>query len=584
MQSLAMVDDRAVKGRNPALFASERDSLREAIDFFEALTEELDGLVDYSAVGAHVRIASYVMLAHIEGRQVTPSSAVAASGAPYATGVRRLNDLVEAGFIDQRPRSKSGKTFTVHPSDKLIERWTEFADRLPRLATTTLGLDRGRDYYFSSSYSGTRLIQPPRVLPQPLQLAGGVRILVHADPTFMVMGNLKRQFEQLVGTTIHQRAFSIDRLRMEALRNAERRTSRYDIVAVDLPWIGEFAERGVLLPLGEIMDVARLQPDDFHQAGWEAAHWNGVPYGVPNQTTPELLFYRTDLFAEAGLAPPSTAEEVIEAAARFHRPSRGRYGIAWNAARGTAVGHTFMMTCAAFGQPILDLPRRGGSFDARRLAGRPLRPMMDTARAREAADYLLELMRFSPPDILSMSWYERVRPYAAGKVAMAYGYTLLAPYFELDAASPAARATGFLPHPSGAGAPNIAPVGGYVLGIPANVAPERREDVEAALVLLTSAEACKLYLLNGSLVTPRFSVSADPEVRRLSPLVGAVDEMARAGLLQHWPRPPAPEISEVIAICGEELHDMLRGLVSIEDALTRAQNRADALMRAAGHY
>jgi multiple sugar transport system substrate-binding protein len=50
----------------------------------------------------------------------------------------------------------------------------------------------------------------------------------------------------------------------------------------------------------------------------------------------------------------------------------------------------------------------------------------------------MELLDYSPPDILSMSWYERVRPYAAGKVAMAYGYTLLAPYFELDEpASPA---------------------------------------------------------------------------------------------------------------------------------------------------
>jgi hypothetical protein len=37
-------------------------------------------------------------------------------------------------------------------------------------------------------------------------------------------------------------------------------------------------------------------------------------------------------------------------------PAAGRYGVAWNAARGTALGHTFMMTCADFGQPIIDLP------------------------------------------------------------------------------------------------------------------------------------------------------------------------------------------------------------------------------------
>jgi multiple sugar transport system substrate-binding protein len=155
-------------------------------------------------------------------------------------------------------------------------------------------------YYFGGSYMAAQSIPPLQVLAEPLRLAGGVRVLVHGDPTFMVMDNLKRQFEQVVGTDIHQRAFSIDRLHQEALRNAERKASRYDIIAVDLPWIGEFAEKGVLMPLDEAWTSTRLDPADFHTAGWRAAHWGGVPYGVPSQTTPELLFYRKDWFAEAG--------------------------------------------------------------------------------------------------------------------------------------------------------------------------------------------------------------------------------------------------------------------------------------------
>jgi hypothetical protein len=54
-----------------------------------------------------------------------------------------------------------------------------------------------------------------------------------AIPTFMVMDNLKRQFEQVVGTDIHQRAFSIDRLHQEALRNAERKAA----ATTSSPWI-----------------------------------------------------------------------------------------------------------------------------------------------------------------------------------------------------------------------------------------------------------------------------------------------------------------------------------------------------------
>ena len=177
-----------------------------------------------------------------------------------------------------------------------------------------------------------------------------------------------------------------------------------------------------------------------------------------------------------------------------------------------------------------------------------------------------------------MSWYERIRLYAAGRVAMAYGYTLLAPYFELDETSPARGRTGYLPHPPGPEGAPVATVGGYALGIPTNLAPERRDAAAEALIAFTSPEAQKLYVENGSRTAPRYSVGADPDVRRLSPIFGAVDQMSWRDELQFWPRPPIPEISEIIAICGQELHDMLRGIVPPREALRRAQERADAAM------
>ena len=252
MQAVAMEKDASLTRRQKPLAAtpgadpSQRDPLKDAIAFLDALTLELDTVVDLAAPNPFLKIATYLMQAHLEGRQVTPSSAVSASGVPYATGVRRLQDMMAAGFVDQRPRSKSGKTYTVHPSEKLIARWTEFADRLPRVVEDNLGLAQTGDYFYSASYRRTQVIQPPTELAHPLQVSGGLRILVHADPPFMVMSTLKRQFEQVVGTTITQRAFSIDRLHEEALRNAERKVSRYDVIALDLPWVGEFVERGVL--------------------------------------------------------------------------------------------------------------------------------------------------------------------------------------------------------------------------------------------------------------------------------------------------------------------------------------------------
>ncbi|WP_093358620.1 ABC transporter substrate-binding protein [Tropicimonas isoalkanivorans] len=552
----------------------------QTISFLEKFGDELEGSIELFAPNPVVRMALHLVRAHLEGKVVTPTSLIGASHVPYATANRRIKDMIEAGLIEQRPRTKTGRTFSLHPSETLLEQWLQFSERTRRLAEAHFVGTQSkadRDYFFGGSYMAAQAIPPLQVLPQPLTVPGGIRVLVHGDPTFMVMENLKRHFEQVIGTEIHQRAFSIDRLRDEAIRNAERSSSRYDILAFDLPWVGEFAERRILMPLDEAMDVARLDPADFHTAGWKAAHWGGRPFGVPAQTTPELLFYRKDLFAAAGLEPPATTDRLLEAARHFHDPKRGRYGIAWNAARGTALGHTVLMTMADFGQPILDLPKIAGGFDADALAEGGYRPTFDTERGLQAAEYLKELLYYSPPDILSMSWYERVRPYASGKVAIAYGYTLLAPYFELDESSPARGQTGFLPHPAGPDAQPVATVGGYAMGIPANLPKDRIQAAVEALIVFTSPEAQKLYIQNGSRTNPRYSVASDPDVRSASTIFEAVDEMSWRDELQFWPRPPVPEICDIFKICGEEFHDMLRGVLTPREAIQRTQSRVDKM-------
>ena len=281
---------------------------------------------------------------------------------------------------------------------------------------------------------------------------------------------------------------------------------------------------------------------------------------------------------------PFTISDTLETARALHNRAQGQSGIAWNAARGTPLGHTFMFVMGAMGRPFLNLVQVGDDFDAEWPQGENLRPMLQSDEAFATAEYLSELLDFSPVSILSMSWYERARAYADGEVAMAYCATLLAPLFELNSESPAFGVTEFLPHPYGPGGKPIAPVGGYALAIPSNIAPDRIDAAWKALQSFTSPQTIKLYIENGSLVTPRFSVSMDRKVRSVSPLISIVDGMARSGILQYWPRPPVPEITDLIEIIGTELHDMLQGTTSVSTALMTAQNRADALMRARGHY
>ena len=328
-------------------------------------------------------------------------------------------------------------------------------------------------YYFGASYSDNQTLAPLSAFDARLPLKGELRLLVHADPTFMAMHSLKKHFETVFGVGIWSRALSIDRLRAEILENSKANQSRYDLVACDLPWFGEMAEFGRFLPLDDMIRDSRLDLSDFHSVALASTRYRKRQYGIPVQTTPELLVCRRDLFRKQGVKSPRTIEETVAAARELHDPFNGVSGIAWNAARGTPLGHSFMFVCAALGQPILNLRRFGDVFDCETVEGECYRPMFDSAEAEAAAEYFAELLDFSPPGILNMSWYERARCFADGKAAIAYSATLLAPLFELDKKSPAHGNVEYLPGPFGMSGRPIAPVGGYAIAIPANIEPKR---------------------------------------------------------------------------------------------------------------
>ena len=400
----------------------------------------------------------------------------------------------------------------------------------------------------------------------------------------MAMTAVKNQIQNIIQCDIKNKVLSIDRLYGELIKNADEKFSKYDIVSCDLPWFGRLARDGIILPLDEFLSSDSFDLSDFYPAAVSSARWNGSQYGIPVQTAPEMLVYRQDLFDEAGLDPPETVEQVLRAAKHFHQPHRGMCGISWNAAKGTPLGHSFLMMMAAFGRPVINLRPLDDGYECSQVVGEHYRPMLSSDEALAAAEYMLALLDVSPSNILSMSWYERAKAYADGDCAMSYCYSLLASIFVNNKNSPAARTSAFLPHPCGLNAAPIAPVGGYALAMPANVDPERKRPIWEAIKILSSAEATKQYVLHGSTSSPRFSVASDPEIYNLCPLIETVDRMVRTGLVQHWARPPVPEMPEVIAIVGAELHPMLLGDCDAKTALGNAQRKVDALMRANGHY
>jgi multiple sugar transport system substrate-binding protein len=384
------------EARRPPDPQFEKTELLDVVAFLEDFEHELSDALSVFAPDPYVRMTLHLIRSHLEAKTVTPTSLIGASGVPYATATRRIGEMIENGILAAP---------TWQPSRSRLCRCWPNRCGLPAASASWCTATRPSWSWTTSSASSSRS-SAPTFTSAPFPSTGCTR---------------------------------------KRCATPSARQAAYDLIAVDLPWIGEFVTKGVLHAAADVHGHRPAGSGRFPHGRLarrplgRRALWRAL-----RQTTPELLFYRKDWFAKPAWSRRRPRDDVIAAAkSHFHDPRQGRYGVAWNAARGTALGHTFMMTCADFGQPIIDLPRRPAATTADRLKHEDYRRCSTRTGRWRRREYLMELLEYSPPDILSMSWYERVRPYAAGKVAMAYGYTLLAPYFELDETSPAHGNTGY---------------------------------------------------------------------------------------------------------------------------------------------
>ncbi|MCP4307696.1 MAG: extracellular solute-binding protein, partial [bacterium] len=413
-----------------------RDELLRILDFSDMTRALAEKRTSLAQADARWNIISYSMRRHLEGKLLTITSAAAASGAPYGTAMRRIGELIDSGLLLKRPRSKSGKSFSLHPTRKLIREFESYALQLKAHVGDTFGFIQDEsgmeDFFFGASYMAPKILSFPNAMRTGIGYDRTVRMLCPADPTFRTLAKQNRTINELCGSTIDVICLPNEDLHRAILDNHEQSESQYDLVCFDLPWIGELSKKGVIRPLNEIIEAARYNSSDFHTAAWKGSRYDKKQLGVPIQPTAELLFYRADLFAKAGVTAPETAEDVLIAAKTLHRGEPGVSGIVMNYGRGTPVAHTFVLTIADFGQPIIDLQKLGDDFDASEIKAEHFRPMIDTPVGRQAADYLLALGDHAHPASLQCDWDRRIGLFAKGEAAMTYGWSVRAAAFELD--------------------------------------------------------------------------------------------------------------------------------------------------------
>jgi len=169
--------------------------------------------------------------------------------------------------------------------------------------------------------------------------------------------------------------------------------------------------KGGLVPVSDVIDA--LGRDDFLPSYLNAVRKDDQIWGVPDWALHQEVWYRKDLFEQAGIKQlPSSWPELLEAAKKLTVDKNGdgtpdEYGFAVPLGRSLVAPQTFFQFFYATGGTIFD-PKTGEYvFDK-------FKP-----EAVKALDFMIELYKVaSPPASVEWTWSDFRTSYVQGKLAM----------------------------------------------------------------------------------------------------------------------------------------------------------------------
>ncbi len=231
-----------------------------------------------------------------------------------------------------------------------------------------------------------------------------IRVVLSHHPWTDAIRPLIPEFEELTGIKVDVEAYFEDQLTQKLLVEFASGTSTIDVfMQRPLQEAKQFQKNrwyADLNPFAAEEEEWELQ--DFFPSALLAETVDGVLTGVPIVTEQEIIYYRKDLFEEAGLAVPTTMKEFEAAAQHFYDPDGEMYGIVSRGQRAAAITQ-FSSFLYSF----------GGDFNVGAQA------TVNTPEAITAFLFYGDLLRkFGPPGALNMSWPQALAIFAQGNAAM----------------------------------------------------------------------------------------------------------------------------------------------------------------------
>lgn len=276
--------------------------------------------------------------------------------------------------------------------------------------------------------------------------------------------------------------------------------------------------------------------NDFKKATKNDVSVDEVVYGVPLVTEQQVMFYRKDILADAGIEVPKTLDELEAAAKKLTRP-------------GEFFG--FVARGKQFSQSAPILHTFGGDWYDDNGA------TLNTPEAIKAYEYYGGMLRnYGPPGVTNMAWPEALSIFAQGKAAFYTDANVLYPNLTDPTKSTVADKVGFAVIPAGPNGSQPYNVTSWGLGINSN--SKNQENAWKFIEWATSKNKV-LSMQQEGLLGARTSVWENPEGLTGIPAELAEVTAASVALDSGRDRPDVVDVKKASEIYGEPITAAITG-------------------------
>jgi multiple sugar transport system substrate-binding protein len=317
-----------------------------------------------------------------------------------------------------------------------------------------------------------------------------------------------------------------------------------DIVVIDNPDMAAFAAMGVFADITEYFKDWPAK-DQYFAGPWKSCMYEGKLHGIPIGSNCLALFYNVDMLNEAGVEPPTTWDELKDAAKKLTRDGvKGLAISAPNTEEGTFQFIPWLLSTGATVEKV------------------------DTPEAIKAFAFLGDLVNegLMSKEVINWTQSDVNKQFMAGNVAMMLNGPWQLPTIARDAPD-----LNFAITLTPKDKQYSSVLGGENWGVVA------RENVEASVEFvkyLAEPEVLKSYITNFGYIPSRKDVASDPMFTDDPNLKIFVDQLQYA-----MPRGPSPKWPQISQALSTALQEVLTQSKTPEQAAKDAQAKIDEVLK-----